>query len=144
MKLLLALSLSLFASVSMACTDFSGSYRDEDSNTYTIAQSGCVSATVDDQEGTYSIIADGQYRVTEENDEMKISSAASFQGVNLVIDGKIEYKVAFPPEIPTEMIPVRTLSVYSLDSAGNLVMNIALYNSNNQVIGQASQTHQKI
>lgn len=144
MKLLLALSLSLFASVSMACTDFSGSYRDEASNTYTVAQQACYSVTVNNQEGSQTIIADGVYRVTEEDDSVRITSAASFTGADLVIDGRIEYKVALPPEVPTELIPVRAVTTYSLDSAGNLVTSVVVYNSNNQSIGQATQTHQKI
>lgn len=144
MKLLLALSLSLFATVSMACTDFTGSYRDEDSQAYTVAQSGCSSVTVNDQEGTTIVIADGQYRVTEETDEVIILSAANFIGATLTVNGKMEYKIPFPPEVPTDMIPVRSVSVYTLDSAGNLVIDTSVFNSNNQVLVQSTQTHQKI
>lgn len=144
MKVLLALTLSLFATVSIACTDFTGSYKDEESQTYTVSQSGCATVTVNDQEGTETIIVDGQYRVTEETDEVRITSAANFVGAGLVIDGKIEYKIPFPPEMPVDMIPVKSVAVYTLDSAGNLVVNVVVYNASNQVLGESTQTHQKI
>ena len=60
MKLLLALSLSLFASVSMACTDFTGKYRNAESEVFTLQQSGCASVTLTDDTGSATIIADGQ------------------------------------------------------------------------------------
>lgn len=144
MKLLLALTFLTFSTVSLACTDFSGSYRDETNQTFNVSQSACASVTVNSQEGTETIITDGQYRVTEDSDEVRITSAASFVGANLTIDGKIEYKIPMPPEIPAEMIPVRAVTIYTLDSVGNLIMYIAVYNSNNQVLGEATQAQQKI
>ncbi len=144
MKLLLALSLSLFAFSSMACTDFSGSYTDEFSDAYKVSQNACASFSVSSDTEIYSIMTDGKFRVTEENDEARISSAASFSGANLIVEGKIEYKVALPPEVPTELIPVRVVTVYSLDKLGNLVLVTTIYNSKNQIIEQETQTHQKI
>ncbi|MBC7428057.1 MAG: hypothetical protein H7336_05570 [Bacteriovorax sp.] len=144
MKLLLALSFSLFASASMACTDFSGTYRDESSATYNVSQSGCATVTVNSSEGTETIIADGQYRVTSEDEQVRVTSAATFVGANLTIDGIVEYKVTLPPQVPADKIPARVVTIYTLDSAGNLVMNLSVLNSSNQVIAQGTMTQQRI
>lgn len=144
MKILLTLTLSFFTSAVMACTDFSGSYKDEVASVYSVVQSGCSTVMVNNNEGTETIIADGQFRVTEENAEVRISSAANFIGDNLTIEGRIEYLIALPPEVPVELIPVKFVTVYTLDSAGNLWMNFTIINSKDQVIGESATMHQRV
>jgi hypothetical protein len=141
MKLLFTIAFSLFASVAMACTDFSGTYLTHvERNPYTITQSGCSSITEDNQ----TIITDGQYRVLDEDENVRVLSAASFIGANLTIDSNIEYKVAFPPEIPTEMIPTKIIMIYTLDSARNLQSVTTVYNSAGQVLTTESGTDERI
>lgn len=145
MKTFLALGLSLFATVSMACTDFTGSYRSQqDSSTYSIQQSGCTSITSNTNEGTMTVLTDGQYRVSEDNEHARILTAAKFVGSNLTIDGKIEYKQPLPSEIPAEMIPTKIVMIVVKDSAGNLVTTSNVLNSDDQVLGSTTTTDQKI
>jgi hypothetical protein len=144
MKLLWALSFALFTSASMACTNFSGTYIDDQTKTYTVTQSACESVVVVSSEGSETIIADGVYRVTSEDEQVRITSAANFIGENLTIDGKVEYKTPLPPEVPADKIPARVVEVYTLDSAGNLVMQLSVLNLNNQTITSSTITHQKI
>lgn len=145
MKTLLALGFSLFATVSMACTDFSGAYRSqEDGDVYTLQQSGCESITSNSSDGTSTIITDGQYRLNEEDENVRILTAATFIGANLTLDSKIEYKQPLPSEIPVEMIPAKVVMIAVKDSAGNLVTTTTIYNSTNQVLATSTQTDQKI
>ncbi|MBC7713007.1 MAG: hypothetical protein H7177_06695 [Rhizobacter sp.] len=143
MKFLGVLAFALFTSTAMACTNFSGSYRDEQMGTYTVTQSGCETVTVNSSDGIETIIADGVYRLSSEDEQVRIMSAAMFVGANLTIDGKIEYKVPLP-QVPADKIPARVVTVYNLDSAGNLVMNFSVINSSNQVIANGTTTHQRI
>jgi hypothetical protein len=141
MKLLFTVAFSLFASAAMACTNFSGSYRnDVEGKIYSIQQSGCSSISAEGQ----TIITDGQYRVLNEDETGRVMVAASFVDANLNVDTTIEYKVSIPPEFPEEMIPVKITIIYSMDSAGNLTTLSTAYNSHGQVISSESNTDQRI
>lgn len=144
MKLLIALCFSLFASVTMACTDFTGNYRNQQNEVYSLQQSGCASVAIIDNEGTNTIIADGQFRLTEETDEVRILTAASFVGANFTLDHRIEYKMPLPPEVPTEAIPVKMIVIYVKDTAGNIIETTTLYNSLERVLATMTSRHQKI
>lgn len=143
-KILFALCFSMFTTAAMACTDFSGRYRDEDSALYTVSQSGCASITVSSSTGEGTIITDGQFRITDEDEQVRVYTAASFIGVTLTIENRLEFKVPLPPEIPADSIPVKIILVYSKDSAGNLLITTTLYNSNGQVLGSESSTHPRV
>lgn len=145
MKTFLALGLSLFATVSMACTDFTGSYRSQqDNDVYTLEQSGCASITANNSEGTSTIITDGQYRLNDQDENVRVMTAATFVDANLTLDSKIEYKQPLPSEIPVEMIPTKVVMILVKDSAGNIVTTSSVYNSTNQVLATSTQTDQKI
>lgn len=141
-KFLFALCLSLFTSVAMACTNFSGSYRGEE-GVYTVSQSGCASVTISDSNGDMTLITDGQFRVVEDAPEARIMTAASFVGNNLTMENRIEYKVPFPPEVPADAIPSRIVVVVVKNAAGALVQTTTFYNSKGQSLGSESTTHPK-
>ena len=106
MKFLLAICISVFATATMACTDFSGTYKDETMSVYRIDQSGCTSIAQTNSDGTrVDFIVDGQYRLMEEDEWGTISTAANFVGDTLVFDSKMEYKKPFPTEVPEVVIP---------------------------------------
>lgn len=142
-KLLFALCLSVFTSAAMACTNFAGNYRGEE-GVYTVSQSACASVTISDSSGSGTIITDGQFRVSEDNEEARILTAASFVGTNLTIDNRVEYKVPLPPEVPADAIPARIVIVIVKNSAGGLVQTVTIYNSKGQVLGSESSTHPKV
>lgn len=145
MKFLLAVCISMFATAAMACTDFTGKYRDDDMDVYTIEQSGCEQVTyVEDDGDRETFIIDGQYRVTDEEDGVRILTAGNFVDATLVFDSKIEYLQPLPPEVPETSIPRTTKLVYSLDASGNLVGTVTVYNSAGTVLATASQTHPKV
>lgn len=145
MKFLLALCLSMFATAAIACTDFSGRYRDEELEVYTIEQSGCSSVTyVEDNGERSTFIVDGQYRLSDEDDEVKVYTAANFVGVTIVFDSKMEYKQPFPDDVPEEAIPRTSKIIYSKDTNGNLVSIILIFNSAGTVIGSATTTHPRV
>ena len=134
----------MFATAAMACTDFSGSYRDEEQKTYSIKQSRCASVTLTSDEGSASIQADGKFRVTDESDEVKVTTAASFVGTNFTLDSRISYKIEIPPQVPTELIPVKILTIYTKDTSGNLVIQTQVLNSDNDLLGDDTVTNEKI
>lgn len=145
MKFLLAICISMFATAAIACTDFSGRYRDEEMEVYTIEQSGCSSVTYIEDDGERStFLVDGQYRLSDEDDEVKVYTAANFVGATIVFDSKMEYKQPFPDDVPEETIPRTSKIIYSKDSYGNLISMIYVYNSAGAVIGRATTTHPKV
>lgn len=144
MKLLLAISLSLFTTAALACTNFSGKYKNEQNEVYTVSQSGCASVTLVSSEGTQTILADGVRRVTEENAEVRVSTAASFIGANLTLNHLLELKVPLPPEVPPTAVPKTILEVYVKDARGNIVQTTTLYNSAGTVLNTMTAVHQKI
>lgn len=145
MKLLLAVCFSMFATAAMACTDFSGKYRDEEMEVYTIEQSGCESITYIEDDGDREVIlVDGQYRVSDEDDDVRILTAANFIDDNITFDSKIEYLKPLPPEVPEASIPRTSKLVYTKDASGNLVGVINVYNSAGGVVGTATTTHPKV
>lgn len=132
--------LLIFASASFACTDFTGNYLDDDSNTYSIVQSGCESFTL----AGNSNIADGQFRTQQETATIKISTAASFIDYYLQVENIVDYKNPFPPEMPVEMIPAKYVTLYTVDWKGNLAIDTTVYNSKNDVISSENTIHQKL
>jgi len=144
MKLLLVLCFSMFATAAMACTDFTGTYLNGEGAKTQIQQSGCASVTFTDANDSGTIITDGQYRVTQDDAEVRVSTAASFVGVTLNFDGKLEYKQPMPPEVPTQSIPKRISVVYSKNASGNVVALMTAYNSQNQVIYSITDSYTKI
>ncbi len=143
MKLLLALCLSLSTSVALACTDFSGKYKNEQ-EVYTVSQNACASITVTTSEGSGTVITDGQFRLSEQNDDVRIYTAAAFIGNNLTLDHRVEYIQPLPPEVPPTSIPVKMLEVYTKDARGNVVFTTTVYNSAGGVLGSMTSVHQKI
>ncbi len=144
MKVLLALCLSLFTSAALACTDFTGRYKNEQNEIYTVAQSACASLTVTNSEGTQTIITDGQYRLFDENEDVRILTAATFVGANLTLDHRFEYKRPLPPEVPPSAIPLKMLDVYVKDARGNVILTTTIFNSAGGVLASMTSLHQKI
>lgn len=130
----------IFSSVSFACTDFTGHYLDDDSNPYSIVQSGCESFTL----AGNSNIADGQFRTQQETTAIKITSAASFIDYYLQVENIVHYKTSFPPEMPTDMIPAKYVTLYTIDWKGNLAIDTTVYNSKNDVISSENIIHQRL
>lgn len=144
MKLLFALCISMFASVAMACTDFSGNYRNGEGQTTQIKQSGCASVSFTNSEGAGTFITDGQFRVTQDDAEIRVLSAAVFVGAALNIEGKLEYKQPIPPEMPSQYIPRKVMVVYTKTASGDVVGVSSIYNSENQVISSQTDTYSKL
>lgn len=144
MKLLLVLCFSMFATAAMACTDFTGTYRNGEGVKTQIKQSGCASVTFTEANDSGTIITDGQYRVTQDDADVRVSTAASFVGATLNFDGKLEYKQPMPPEVPTQSIPRRISVVYSKNTTGDVVALMTAYNSQNQVIYSITDSYTKI
>lgn len=144
MKVLLGLALSLFASVSLACTDFTGTYKDQESETYSVEQTGCTSIVLNSNEGTFTTLADGQFRISSEDQQARVLTAVLFSGKDLIMDHHLELKVALPAEIPVEIIPARIYAIYSKLSNGNIAITTTVYNINGQVLGVESSQHQKL
>ncbi|MEA9356046.1 hypothetical protein SHI21_07535 [Bacteriovorax sp. PP10] len=140
MKFLMTFVLLTFASASFACTDFAGNYLDDDSNPYSIVQSGCESFTLAGK----SNIADGQFRTQQETAAIKISSAASFIDYYLQVENIVDYKTPFPPEMPLDMIPAKYVTLYTIDWKGNLAIDTTVYNNKNEVISSENTTHQRL
>lgn len=144
MKLLLVLCFSLFTSVVMACTDFTGSYRDGEGHIAQIKQSGCVSLTFTNHEGSGAYITDGQLRVSHEDAEIKVLTSAAFVGAALNIESRLQYKQPMPPEMPTQYIPVRAATVFTKSTSGDVVGVSSVYNSENQVISSQVDSYSKL
>lgn len=144
MKLLLALCFSLFASAAMACTDFSGNYLNSEGVKTQITQSGCTSVTFTSAEGTGTMITDGQPRVTQDDAEIRVLTKAQFVGATLNLEAALEYKVAFPPEVPAQYIPRKAVVIYSKTSSGDVTAASSTYNSQNQLIYSATDSYTKI
>ena len=144
MKLLLAICLSMFASLAMACTDFTGNYRNGEGVDTQIKQSGCSSVTFTGNEGAGTLVTDGQYRMSQDDAEVRVMTAASFVGAALNIEGKLEYKQSFPPEVPTQYIARRFTMIYTKTTSGDVVGTSSVYNSENQVIFSQADTFKKL
>ena len=144
MKFLLAVSFSLFATASMACTDFSGSYRDDEAGDFTYQQSGCESITRIGAGTSETVITDGKERVISDDEVVRIRATASFVGETLTIVSAIEYKVALPPEVPVEMIPVRADAVHTKSPNGDIIQSVTPYNANGQSLGTQTSVQHKL
>jgi hypothetical protein len=144
MKLLLVLCFSLFASAAMACTNFSGNYRNGEGATTTIQQSGCANVTFTGVDGSGTIITDGQLRVSQDDAEVRVLTSASFIGETLTMAGKLEYKQPFPPEYPTQLITRSFAMVYSKTNSGDVIAVSTFYNSENQVIFSQTDSYSKL
>lgn len=144
MKLLTGFILFCSISNAFACTDFSGRYLDQENNQYSVAQSGCESLSIINDEGSFTAIADGQFRVSSESDEARVLTAITFSGSDLVMDNHLEFKFSLPPEVPVEVIPVRLLSIYRKVGNGDVAVTTSAYNLNGQFLGIESTTHQKL
>ena len=144
MKLLLAICFSMFASVAMACTDFTGDYKNAEGTNTQIKQSGCTSVTFTNIEGAGTLVTDGQYRVSQDDAEVRVMTAASFVGAALNIEGRLEYKQSFPPEVPTQYIARRFTMVYTKTASGDVVGTSSVYNSENQVIFSQTDSYKKL
>lgn len=144
MKLLLVLCFSMFASAAMACTDFSGNYRNGEGVSTAIQQSGCASVTFSGVDGSGTMITDGQFRVSQDDAEVRVLTSAAFIGETLTLEGKLEYKQPFPAEVPTESITTRFTLVFSKTTSGNVVAVSSFYNSQNQVIFSQADSYSKL
>ena len=139
MKLLLPLFLFSFSSITLACTDFSGNYLDDDLHPYAIFQDGCNSFKI----ASTGYIADGKFRVKEESAAIKIITASTFIEDYLQIENILEYKIPFPPEMPLELIPAKYITLYTTGSSENLAIDTTVYNKNGDVISSENTIHQK-
>lgn len=144
MKVLLALCLSLFTTAALACTDFTGRYKNEQNEIYSVSQSACASVTVTDSDGAQTILTDGQYRLSEENEDLRVLTAAAFVGLSLTLDHRFEYKKPFPPEVPPSAIPVKMVDVYVKDAYGNVILTTTLFNSAGGVLTSMTSVHQRL
>lgn len=144
MKIMLTIALSLFTSLAFACTDFTGTYRDQEYKVYSVNQAGCSSIVLNNDEGTFSAKADGQFRVSSEDQHARVLTAILFSGKDLIMDHHVELKVALPPEVPVEIIPVRIYSIYGKLGNGDLGVTTTVYNANGQVLSVESSQHQKL
>ena len=139
MKLLLPLFLFSFSSITLACTDFSGNYLDDDLHPYAIFQAGCDSFKI----ASTSYIADGNFRIKEESAAIKIITASTFIEDYLQIENILEYKIPFPPEMPLELIPAKYITLYTIGWSENLAIDTTVYNINGDVISSENTIHTK-
>jgi hypothetical protein len=139
MKLLLIGFLLSFSCMSLACTDFSGNYMDDDSNAYSIVQSACGSFII----ASTTYIADGKFRPKEETSSIKITIASTFIEDYLQVENILEYKTSFPPEMPLELIPAKFVTLYTIGWMGNLAIDTTVYNKNGDVISSENTIHQR-
>lgn len=139
MKFLFTLLFLSFSSITLACTDFSGHYLDDDSNPYAIFQSGCDSVQI----ASASHIADGNFRVKEESATIKITTASTFIEDYLQIENILEYKIPFPKEMPIELIPAKYITLYTIGWHENLAIDTTVYNKYGGVISSENIIHQK-
>ena len=126
MKLLIIALATLLSTSAFACTDFSGTFKDETGSVATFTQNGCDTLTVSQEQVSYTFINDGKSHLTLEqavvvngqtvgNDKMY--STMSFVDGTLVVDVS-EIYVAIPGgETQTQS----THSVSSLNINGDLV-----------------------
>ena len=144
MKSLIGLSVFLFSTVSLACTNFSGTYLNLERKTYTVAQNGCESLSLESDDGIFTALTDGVLRASSESDDSTIFTAISFSGKDLIVDNHLHLKVQLPPEIPADVIPVRMYSIYSKLFNGDISITTTAYNMNGQVLGIETGIHQKL
>lgn len=140
MKLLCIGFLLSFSALSLACTNFSGKYLDDDSNAYSIEQSACETFTV----ASNIHITDGQFRTKEETSAIKITTASTFIEDYLQVENILEYKNPFPTEMPLELIPAKFVTLYTIGWKGNLAIDTTVYNKNGDVISSDNTIHQKL
>ena len=140
MKLLLALSMLTFTTISFACTDFSGNYIDDDSNPYSIIQTGCESLKL----GDVTLVTDGYFRLKEETTVIKILSASNHIDDYLQVEVLLDYKIAFPAEMPIELIPFKYVVIYTIGWKDNLAIDTTVYNKSGDVISSDNTIHQKL
>jgi len=147
MKAIFALSLTVIVSSSYAatCTNFSGKYHNPAAKVFTIEKGSCDSFIQTEEDGSRTTIpADGQFRVTEENNEVKVLTAGKYVGENFMIESKIEYKVSIPSEYPSDSIPSRSTVIYSKDAKGNVQDSTTVFNSEGKTIGVQNSYYPKI
>ena len=134
MKFLLALSFSLFATASMACTDFTGDYINDAGMKFNYQQDGCESIVITIDGQTKTLITDGIERVLQDDAYLRISASAIFDQSALKVTDRIFYKVTLPPGTPTEKIPALVTAILTKDAGGDITSHLTSYNAAGQVI----------
>ena len=82
--------------------------------------------------------------MSEENEDVKVLTAAAFIGTNLTLDHRIQYKKPLPPAVPPTSIPLKILEVYIKDARGNVVLTTTIFNSTGGVLASMNSLHKKI
>lgn len=142
MKILITLCLSLFASIALACPNLSGSYLDSDNTPYRVIQNDCSSVIVNEGNSSQTILTDGNYRVMEQDAQMRLLAAAQFNGNTLEIKSRLEYLIDIS-QYPADQLPGRINMIISKDSVGNLVQDISVYSLTNLLLQNSRVIHYK-
>lgn len=123
MKFLIAMSVLAFSSITLACTDFSGTYQSQDQEMQ-VVQSGCESLVLVTPDASLTIIADGNFHQTLTQDivvhgetlgKMVLFHKAQFESAQVAIDTRIHFEM----NGTVEDQEVKTMN--SLNAAGDLV-----------------------
>ena len=119
MKILLAITLSLFSIQVFACPNISGTFKDEDDNLITIIQTACEQTIWGDANGSTTLIADNIERIVEQEGENKAYGKARFTNTDFVLELRVVYSGNVPDDYPTHFI-----TSYHADKKNNLVEKI--------------------
>ena len=133
MKTILAIALLSLSFQLFACPNISGSFRDEDNNIITIAQTDCTQTIWSDGDGTTTLIADNVERVVEQDGKNIAYGKASFSNSDFILDLRVVYGSSVPNDYPTHF-----LTSYRIDKFNNLVEKIE------SVQGTSYQTYRRV
>ena len=125
MKILTALLALGFSSLTIACTDFSGTFENQDTKeSYEMIQTDCSFLQFKDNNQTTEIIVDGNYHLTKTQDilvngvkhgTLEVSQSARFGETELFLDSKQH------TEVDGTIQDAEINSIMTLNADGNLV-----------------------
>lgn len=121
MKSFLTLLLLIASASSFACPDISGTFKDEDGEVVTIAQTKCEQIKWIDEDPTTAdvLIADNVERVVEQEGDNIAYGKARFTDKDFVLELRVVYGKNAPADWPTHY-----LTSYRIDKNNNLVEKI--------------------
>jgi hypothetical protein len=116
LKLLIILPFLVLSSVALACTDFTGTYRDlENASEVQIIQTKCTSVTTISDGATVVMAIDGKFNILSYEEPVTVLYRAVFESNNLVIDFRIHLDLS---DVSTDQV---SNVVFSLDSNNDLL-----------------------
>ena len=124
MKFLIIALATIFSASALACTDFSGTFRNDDGSISTITQNACESLTITQDQISYTLINDGKSHLSLEHDlvidgrvvgHFQMYSSMSFVDSTIVVDTTMNVVDMSGSQTDTSH------AVSSLNSDGDLV-----------------------